>query len=236
MENASKALIMAGGILISLMIIAIVIVFYGNIRELQEINKKSDLSQSVAEFNKYYNAYDKTKLYGSELLSLVNKVDEYNKTEADKDGYKALHMEIKINKAIGVGNTSDSITVGNYTEQTLRAKFQKIESVVEGYSKDKTFSGKKVNIASISGLNTKPNAGLGKNPNTNQNYSELEYYLKEEKGITNSTVVQNILNERNKYISYKNALDGIKSAKFKSLGFDYEEVEGRVKLMKFEQI
>ena len=52
MENASKALIMAGGVLISLMVIGLLVLFYNNLSGMQKIKTDSETEQQAAEFNK----------------------------------------------------------------------------------------------------------------------------------------------------------------------------------------
>ena len=85
MENASKALIMAGAVLIALMVIALLVFFFNNIRDLQKTNLTSEEVQQIAEFNKQFDVYARD-VYGSELLSLANKVVDYNKRERGDSG------------------------------------------------------------------------------------------------------------------------------------------------------
>ena len=54
MENASKALIMAGSVLIALMIIGALILTFSNITAYQETNTRSTRSSQMAEFNSQY--------------------------------------------------------------------------------------------------------------------------------------------------------------------------------------
>ena len=54
MENASKALIMAGSVLIALMIIGALILTFSNLTAYQETNTRSTRSTQMAEFNSQY--------------------------------------------------------------------------------------------------------------------------------------------------------------------------------------
>ena len=82
MENASKALIMAGSVLIGLMIIGALFLMFNNLSSYQEINVQNDRDAQVVEFNNQYETYNRTDLRGSELYSLLNKIIDYNRRES----------------------------------------------------------------------------------------------------------------------------------------------------------
>lgn len=87
MENASKALIMAGGMLIALIIISILVVLFGNIGDVYYEQGESLTVEQLEEYNRKFAVYNNTKgLYGSELLSLANLADEYNAKLLDSVG------------------------------------------------------------------------------------------------------------------------------------------------------
>ena len=95
MENASKALIMAGGVLISLMVIGLLVLFYNNLSGMQKIKTDSETEQQATEFNKQYDVYARD-VYGSEILSIANKIADYNKREADNKGYTKIELKVKL--------------------------------------------------------------------------------------------------------------------------------------------
>ena len=99
MENASKALIMAGGVLISLMVIGLLVLFYNNLSGMQKIKTDSETEQQAAEFNKQYDVYARD-VYGSEILSIANKIADYNKREADNKGYTPIDLEVTFTKGL----------------------------------------------------------------------------------------------------------------------------------------
>ena len=82
MENASKALIMAGSVLIALMIIGALILTFSNITAYQETNTRSTRSTQMAEFNSQYETYNRKDVRGSDLYSLLNKAIDYNRRES----------------------------------------------------------------------------------------------------------------------------------------------------------
>lgn len=77
MENASRAIIMAGGILIAIVIITVVVIVFGSISDVYTEEGMSLTNEQLEEYNRKFSTYDKS-LYGSELLSLANLVHDYN--------------------------------------------------------------------------------------------------------------------------------------------------------------
>lgn len=77
MENASKAIIIAGGILIGVIILSVLVLVF---RPMGDVYKEQGVSLSIEQLEKYnrqFNTFDKS-LYGSELLSLKNLLEDYN--------------------------------------------------------------------------------------------------------------------------------------------------------------
>lgn len=84
MENASRALIMAGSILIALMIIGALLLMFNNLSSYQDTNIQTEREAQVLEFNNQYETYIRKDVRGSELYSLLSKVIDYNKRKSDK--------------------------------------------------------------------------------------------------------------------------------------------------------
>ncbi len=82
MENASKALIMAGGVLIALMIIGALILMFSNLSSYQETNVRGERSAQVVEFNNRFETYNRDDVRGSDLYSLLNSAINYNRTQS----------------------------------------------------------------------------------------------------------------------------------------------------------
>jgi len=75
MENASKALIMAGGILIGLLILAVLLSTFKSISSLQKTKLTEEEQAKITEFNAKYIKYVGQYVYGTEVASLRNKYD-----------------------------------------------------------------------------------------------------------------------------------------------------------------
>lgn len=107
MENASKALIMAGGMLIALMIMALMVNTYQKKQNLFNQQQTQIQTQQLIAFNKEFESYNKKLLRGVEVVSLINRAISNNvKYENDKN------YEIKIDFIIK--EQADSLAPGNY--------------------------------------------------------------------------------------------------------------------------
>ena len=73
MDNASKALLMAGGVLVALIIIAILARTYTNISKIQQTQLTAEEEAELVAFNEQYTKYLNQHVYGTEVISVINK-------------------------------------------------------------------------------------------------------------------------------------------------------------------
>lgn len=73
MENATKALLMAGGILIAIIIITLLVRTYGNIGAFQKQQLTAEEAEQIEEYNKEYTKYDGQYVYGTEVITIINR-------------------------------------------------------------------------------------------------------------------------------------------------------------------
>lgn len=100
MENASKALLIAAGILIGLILVTMIIYAHGQISSYYATKEQTAESEQLAAFNKQYIGYNRDDVRGSDLISLVNKIIDYN---VDKMNYT---NDEKIEISIIIDNTN----------------------------------------------------------------------------------------------------------------------------------
>ena len=91
MENATKALTIAGGVLISIIVIATLWYSFQQWGILpQAIDENDKISQEVA-FNREFESYDKQNLYGTDVITVINKAiannERYGITAETTDPY-----------------------------------------------------------------------------------------------------------------------------------------------------
>lgn len=104
MENASKALIMAGGMLLAILIISLLIYAWGLFSKYQSSSDSLDEIENTAEFNKQFSNYDRNGVQGYEILSIVNKVIDYNYRKSKDAAAKTDDKYVPITIKITLGN------------------------------------------------------------------------------------------------------------------------------------
>ena len=219
MENAPKALIMAGGVLISLMVIGLLVLFYNNLSGMQKIKTDSETEQQAAEFNKQYDVYARD-VYGSEILSIANKIADYNKREADNKGYTPIDLEVTFTKGL-----SERYFVENkvYSAKDLyditANKSAKNPICLEEYVKQLG------NKTVYSRINSSISRQIKKIATMRTN--DLQAL-----GIEEADYKDNLA----EYNQYKNLLTQMKETVFKYVKFDYDENNGRIKKMIYKSV
>lgn len=81
MENASKALLLAGSVLISLIIISMLVLMINSLTSYQQTSSLSDVADQLTEFNKQFDSLNRDDVRGNDLFSLANKVIDYNRRQ-----------------------------------------------------------------------------------------------------------------------------------------------------------
>ena len=134
MENAAKALTIAGGVLIAVMLAVLVYYVFTQWGESQKMKQEDVETVKVEEFNKSYLSYEKV-LYGSELLGLVNKMSDYNISDDVK--YNAYGtMDLKVEIKLLSGSTDNLFNrTGTYSLSTVKRTIDDVmRKTVERYS------------------------------------------------------------------------------------------------------
>lgn len=79
MENASKAVVIAGGILIGIITISILFFMFSNVQKLVSSTSDNYAQEELLEYNKGFEVYNKKIMYGADVLSVINKAIDNNK-------------------------------------------------------------------------------------------------------------------------------------------------------------
>lgn len=97
MENASKALTIAGGILIGLLVIGALVLMFNQIGDYEKAQSKNKKNSQLAEFNNDYERYlDDKGINGTDVISLINKVMDYNKRASKGGTANSVNYDIKM--------------------------------------------------------------------------------------------------------------------------------------------
>ena len=97
MENANTALMIAGGILIAILIIATLVYMIGKMSSVVQEQSTVKVVEQVAEYNRVYEAYEKKKVRGTEIITLTNRARDNNK-KYENNPKMQIKVLVKITK------------------------------------------------------------------------------------------------------------------------------------------
>lgn len=80
MENAAEALKIAGELLIGLLLISLFIFVFNRISSIEDSKSQQEVIQQTTDFNKKFNAFEKSSMYGTDLISVLGLAYANNKT------------------------------------------------------------------------------------------------------------------------------------------------------------
>ena len=83
MENAAKALELAAGVLLGVMLMALISYFFSHVGEWPQKDDEIATQEQLAKFNLEYEVYDKKGMYGVDVISCLNKAQSNNEKYAE---------------------------------------------------------------------------------------------------------------------------------------------------------
>jgi len=209
MENAAKALSIAGGVLIAVMLAVLVYYVFTHWGDSQRASQEDIEIQQVEDFNKSYLSYEKV-LYGSELLGLVNKMSDYNISDDVKySGYSTMNLSMKITDR----TTGNLFSYGTYNLTSISNAIN-------------TVMNKTVNSSKYKGQISDSQWEYLAKSSTSTKFNDLCTELKIPSSI-NRDQLKSDAAEYYKYVQFKRK-------KFKHTGTDFSD-NGRVSIMSFEE-
>lgn len=131
MENISKALLIAGGVLLGLLLISLLLNVFNIISDSEKSKEELLSVEQLAKFNSYYESFNKETIYGTDLLTLSNKIKE------DEKKYEGVNISILGNIQIPDTTLVDHDTLKAQKEQ--KYKCIEINYDLEGRVKSLTF-------------------------------------------------------------------------------------------------
>ena len=227
MENASKALIIAGSVLLAMLIIGTLIFMFTNLSNLRQTEADSSTVQKLEEYNRQIELYNKANLYGSEVLSLANLIEDYNIRQAEYKGYTAITLEIYTNQIKGVDapimqtkyNTSDAYL-------KLTSDYKKLTNTVDNLSGNIIYAN--YTARELAGMTDEQIVLILKQNGENVEISDIQ----DNKLQYNATYIM-IKNQISEYEQKSSELTQFKRKIFQAPQVEYDEITGRVKSMTF---
>lgn len=127
MENATKALIIAGGILLAIITISILLYSFNNISLFQDSKRDMEELQQINRYNQEYESYNKKVMFGTDVVSVLNKSMSNNNKKNAKYGSEYFVNIIVIVKDLKYG--TESIKNKTYSIETTE-KINKIKEEI----------------------------------------------------------------------------------------------------------
>ena len=72
MENAAYAFKMAAGVLLAVLLVTIMTYVLNTYRDTQKTILDAKVTESIAQYNEQFRAYEKAQMYGTDVLSCLN--------------------------------------------------------------------------------------------------------------------------------------------------------------------
>lgn len=215
MENASKALIIAGSVLLAVLIITALIYTFSQISSLKQVEASSEEEKILAQYDKEIESFNRPGLYGSEILSLANLVEDYNKRQSDLKGYKPITLKVNITQIIDAKYLKET-EYSKYGD--LIKDFKNLEKKMQDLKKEKICG---QTLDKLAGMKTEALEDLISRYNlanrTNYTLEEIEKRI-------------------NDYQSVNSEMQTFKNKKFNTPEVEYDNSMGKIVKMSFREI
>ncbi len=123
MENASKALLIAGGVLIGILVVSVLVLAFNQMSEYQSSSSNLEKSNQLSQFNAQFVQYAKPNLKGTELITLLNRVVSYNRKEigaGEIDYSQTITIKVSVHGFNEkYGNSGKTFLFGNNDNRTF---------------------------------------------------------------------------------------------------------------------
>lgn len=90
MENASKALLIAGAVLLAIMTLTVLLMAVNGWGAFGRTKSSVAQSAQVAQFNRDFERYTEDEIKGTDIVSIISKIIDYNKNSTDIKGGEAV--------------------------------------------------------------------------------------------------------------------------------------------------
>ena len=219
MENASKALLMAGGVLIALLVIGALMLMFNQLSSYQTSKSDTEVVDSISKYNEQFTRFADDYTKGYELITLMNKVIDNNQKTGIVD---SVNFSDEYNITIKITLGTEFRKKYGITDKTLFDK-----DVYEIKDKSATFY--KNVIQKFSDLET--TYTLNVMSKLSANYDSIKNGDKTIKEITGKDININsdTIAQYREYSDFKTStfkiknIDYYKNGQIKSLSFEFKE-------------
>ncbi len=257
MENASKALIMAGSTLLAVVLFALVVYFFKNMGNVPTQQEEQLQTEQLAKFNLEYEVYDKTMMYGVDVISCLNKAKSNNEKYVNGNGFLQGNQysdEFSIDVVVTLKTALEEslqiyamkeVSPGKYKEQEMFGSYsvdEKMKDIFD-FDPDKQLTSfsleSKLNLT-VNTLNTTEYASGEHHLKEDMEHNDGLYKLLAHSNNMKQTVknTEEILAENNGWTKaiWSTYLYSLKTKRFQCKGITYSNKTGRVDCITFEEI
>lgn len=226
MENASRALIIAGSVLISLLVIAVAVFMFNQLSDLRQTQEDAKMEDKLQSFYSNLDTYIEANKRGSDILSLANLIDDFNERRAGQneskygnEGYDPITLNVHYNVSTVDWNTTVFFKGHKdgwfYSAEELTKAKQAIDDAVDKKGKEK--------ISGVSNYTIQQLASM--------RYQELMVLTN-----GNDELLAKIQQEAEAYnILVAEQKDVKNTVRFKEPQVTYDSISGRVTKLVYEQ-
>lgn len=206
MENAAKALQFAAGVLISLLVISALVYGYTQLSNLKQMEEDNEGIKKATDFNLQYEVYNRSGVYGSELLSLANKIEDYNIKQAQEQGYQEVTLSITLTPPIN----AQVYTNTTYDASSLTQCYDELADKIR--TANETVKGKTISY-----------------------WAGSSSELRSKFDTTSSPTLEQMTEKIREYNALVSERDDISRLTFKCTNVEYDDNNGRILSMKFQE-
>ena len=178
--------------------------------------------EKLARYNRQIETFNRDGLYGSEILSLANLIEDYNIRQSDLKGYTAITLEVYTSGIAGADK--NTIMQAQYTGKDgylqLIQDFNKLQNDIDT-SKAEVLYGQ--TVEKFAGMRTEEVV------DALRNYGVRETQI--------DAIIQNEIDPKTlNYTIKKSEMTEFKNKKFRTPEIEYDQYTGRIIKMVFRQI
>lgn len=131
MENAAKALGIAAGVILAVILMSLISYFFSTISEWPQQQESTASAEQLAKFNLEYEVYEKSAMYGVDVISCLNKAISNNESYINGKGLyigSKTTDEYKINVYVNIKSPLDETMEIYYFDQDTNQEKQRYGS------------------------------------------------------------------------------------------------------------
>lgn len=138
MENASRALEIAAGVLLAVLILSLIVYFFSKIGEWPEQQDDMMSSEQLAKFNQEYEVYEKKMMYGVDVISCFNKAQSNNEKYVEGEGFltgsTSHRNDVRVDVYVRIAEPLDEVMEIYYLDEVTNREKQRFNDNADSWT------------------------------------------------------------------------------------------------------